>query len=111
MGYIFHPRPRAADSNAAEPNGPGPPHERFDLFLPACDVAFVPHAFPSSSFDGLQWKNNRRDRTWFRNPCMAGECAGMSCRAGKVDWGKKVIEPVPHRIPENQASELEHCEG
>jgi hypothetical protein len=58
-GMHIPPAAPAANSNLAGPNGPGPPHERFDLFLPACDVSFVSHALPSSSFDRLPRKNNR----------------------------------------------------
>ncbi len=43
----------AADSDPAGPKGPALPQERFNLFLPTSDVAFVSHAFPSSSFDRL----------------------------------------------------------
>jgi hypothetical protein len=65
-GFHIPPAAPAANSNLAGPNGPGPPHERIDLFLPACDVAFVSHAFPSSSFDRLPCKNNRGHKTKFR---------------------------------------------
>ena len=47
------PLPAVPTADPAGPKGPGPAHERFNLFLPASDVAFVSHAFPSSSFDRL----------------------------------------------------------